>query len=111
MFTPVMLAELNTFVQKMHVDPSIKVVVFESADPDFFMNHHDVPHRLEVPDLPGAVPFFYFWPYLVEKMIKAPVLTIAKVRGRPRAQGFEFALACDMRFASREKALFSRGRG
>ena len=64
-------------------------------------------HRLEVPEVPGAQPFFYTWPYFVEKLVNVPVLSVAKVRGRARAQGFEFALACDMRFASREKALFS----
>lgn len=107
MFTPVMLAELNTLVERMYNDKDLKIVVFESADNDFFMNHHDVPHRLEVPDMPNAAPFFYFWPFMVQKIINSPVLTIAKVRGRARAQGFEFALACDMRFASIEKALFS----
>lgn len=107
MFTPVMFAELNVLAERMTEDQELKVVVFESSNPDFFMNHHDVPHRLEVPDLPGAAPFFYEWPRLVEKLAHAPVLSIAKVRGRARAQGFEFALACDMRFASKEKALFS----
>lgn len=107
MFTPVMLAELNTLAERLYKDKDLKIVVFESADQDFFMNHHDVPHRLEVPDLPNAAPFFYFWPFMVQKLINAPVLTVAKVRGRARAQGFEFALACDMRFAARKEALFS----
>lgn len=58
-------------------------------------------------DVPGAQAFFYNWPYFVEKFIHLPVITAAKVRGRARAQGFEFALACDIRFASRETGLFS----
>lgn len=107
MFDPWMFAELNMLADRMAKDENLKIVVFESADPDFFMNHHDVVHRLEVPDVPGAQSFFFHWPYFVEKLVHLPVLSVAKVRGRARAQGFEFALACDMRFASREKALFS----
>lgn len=107
MFDPLMYAELNVLAERLEKSAELRIIVFESADPDFFMNHHDVPHRLEVPEAPGAKPFFYTWPYYVEKMIHLPVLSVAKVRGRARAQGFEFALACDMRFASREKALFS----
>lgn len=107
MFDPLMFAELNVLLDKMAQSPELKIVVFESGDSDYFMNHHDVVHRLEVPEVPGAQAFFYNWPYFVEKLIHLPVLSVAKVRGRARAQGFEFALACDMRFASREKALFS----
>lgn len=107
MFDPLMFAELNVLLEKMADSPELRIVVFESADRDFFMNHHDVVHRLEVPDVPGAQAFFYKWPYFVEKLVNLPVLSVAKMRGRARAQGFEFALACDMRFASRERALFS----
>lgn len=107
MFDPWMFAELNMLAERMEKDSELKIVVFESADPDFFMNHHDVVHRLEVPEEPGAQSFFFHWPYFVEKLVHLPVLSVSKVRGRARAQGFEFALACDMRFASREKALFS----
>lgn len=107
MFDPLMFAELNVLVEEMEKSPDLRIVVFESADPDFFMNHHDVVHRLEVPDVPGAKAFFYNWPYFEEKLVHLPVLSVAKVRGRARAQGFEFALACDIRFASRERALFS----
>lgn len=107
MFDTLMFAELNALLEKMEKSPDLRIVVFESADRDFFMNHHDVAHRLEVPDVPGAQPFFYKWPYFVKRLVNVPVLSVAKVRGRARAQGFEFALACDIRFASRERALFS----
>lgn len=50
------------------------------------MNHHDVVHRLEVPEVPGAKAFFYNLPYFVEKLVHLPVLSVAKVRGRARAQ-------------------------
>lgn len=107
LFDPKMFAELNVLMDDIETDADLKVVVFESGDTDFFMNHHDVENRLSVPDQPGAMPFFGNWPKFVTRLAQSSVLSIAKVRGRARAQGFEFALACDMRFASRERAKFA----
>lgn len=107
MFDPQMFAELNVLMDDIEKDTDLKVIVFESADEDFFMNHHDVENRLTVPDQPGARPFFGNWPRFVTRLTQSSVISIAKVRGRARAQGFEFALACDMRFASRERAKFA----
>lgn len=107
LFDPTMFAELNVLIDDIEKDEKLKVVVFESGNDDFFMNHHDVDNRLDVPDQPGAMPFFGNWPKFVTRLAQAPVISIAKVRGRARAQGFEFALACDMRFASKERAQFS----
>ena len=107
LFDPKMFAELNVLMDNIEQDKDLKVVVFESADEDFFMNHHDVESRLEVPDQPGAMPFFGNWPRFVTRLAHSSVISIAKVRGRARAQGFEFALACDMRFASKERAQFA----
>jgi enoyl-CoA hydratase/carnithine racemase len=107
LFDPQMFAELNVLMDDMEKDDDLKVVVFESSDADFFMNHHDVANRLTVPDQPGAMPFFGNWPKFVTRLAQSSVVSIAKVRGRARAQGFEFALACDMRFASKERARFA----
>lgn len=107
LFDPKMFAEFNVLMDDIEHDKELKVVVFESSDDDFFMNHHDVEHRLEVPDQSGAMPFFGNWPRFVTRLAQSSVISIAKVRGRARAQGFEFALACDMRFASKERAKFA----
>jgi enoyl-CoA hydratase/carnithine racemase len=107
LFDPKMFAELNVLMDNIEKDADLKVVVFESGDEDFFMNHHDVENRLTVPDQPGAMPFFGNWPRFVTRLAQSSVISIAKVRGRARAQGFEFALACDMRFASKERAKFA----
>lgn len=107
LFDPKMFAELNVLMDSLEKDEDVKVVVFESSDEEFFMNHHDVENRLEVPDQPGAMPFFGNWPQFVTRLAQSSVISIAKVRGRARAQGFEFALACDMRFASKERAKFA----
>lgn len=105
MFDPWTFAELNVLLDDLEQSQTAKVVVFESDNPHFFMNHHDVPNRTLVPEQAGAKPFFYHWTDFVVRLAKLPIISIAKVRGRAWAQGFEFALACDMRFAS-EKALF-----
>ncbi|MFJ6826262.1 enoyl-CoA hydratase/isomerase family protein [Pseudomonas sp. NPDC090964] len=107
LFDPQMFAELNVLLDNIEKEENLKVVVFESGDTDFFMNHHDVENRLTVPDVPGAMPFFGNWPKFVTRLAQTSVISIAKVRGRARAQGFEFALACDMRFASKEHAKFA----
>ncbi|MDD9781496.1 enoyl-CoA hydratase/isomerase family protein [Priestia megaterium] len=107
MFDPWMFAELNTLMNEVEKDENLKVIVFESANEDFFMDHHDVENRTIVPDQEGAAPFFYEWPNFVTRLANSPVISIAKVRGRAWAQGFEFALACDMRFASKERAQFA----
>jgi enoyl-CoA hydratase/carnithine racemase len=107
LFDPEMFAKLNVLMDNIEKDSDLKVVVFESGDDDFFMNHHDVENRLNVPDQPGAVPFFGNWSKFVTRLAQSSVISIAKVRGRARAQGFEFALACDMRFASKERAKFA----
>ena len=107
LFDPEMFAELNVLMDDIEQDKDLKVIVFESGDEDFFMNHHDVENRLKVPNQPGAMPFFGNWPKFVTRLAQSSVISIAKVRGRARAQGFEFALACDMRFASKERATFA----
>jgi enoyl-CoA hydratase/carnithine racemase len=107
LFDPKMFAELNVLMGDIEKDENLKVIVFESGDDNFFMNHHDVENRTTVPDQPGAMPFFGNWPKFVTRLAQSSVISIAKVRGRARAQGFEFALACDMRFASRERAKFA----
>ena len=78
----------------------MKVVVFQSANPDFFIAHLDVVKAAEQPEVLGL------WRDFVLRLSSEPVVSIAKIRGRTRGIGNEFVLACDMRFASRQNALF-----
>ena len=48
------------------------------------------------------------WIDLTTRLTQAPAVSIASVRGRVRGAGSEFALACDLRFASLEKAVFGQ---
>ncbi len=100
MFVPSTIVELGTLMTDLEADPSVKVVVFQSANPDFFIAHLDVAKAAERPEALGL------WRDFVLRLSSTPVVSIAKIRGRTRGIGNEFVLACDMRFASRQNALF-----
>jgi enoyl-CoA hydratase/carnithine racemase len=100
MFVPTTIVELGALMTDLEADPSVKVVVFQSANPDFFIAHLDVSKAAQRPEVLGL------WRDFVLRLSSAPVVSIAKIRGRTRGIGNEFVLACDMRFASRQSALF-----
>jgi enoyl-CoA hydratase/carnithine racemase len=102
MFVPATIVELGTLMTDLEADPSVKVVVFQSANPDFFVAHLDVAKAAERPEALGL------WRDFVLRLSSTPVVSIAKIRGRTRGIGNEFVLACDMRFASRQSALFGQ---
>ena len=102
---PATIVELQALVSEIEMDQSLKVVVFEAADPDFFIAHFDTSKAAETPSSPGPTGFAP-WIDIVLRLSSAPVVSIAKIRGRTRGVGNEFILACDMRFASRQKAIF-----
>src|SRR5580765_8349171 len=100
MFVPATIVELGVLMTDLEADPSVKVVVFQSANPEFFVAHLDVAKAAERPEV------LDLWRDLVLRLASTPVVSIAKIRGRTRGIGNEFVLACDMRFASRHRAVF-----
>lgn len=106
LFAPSTILELQALVERADNDPGVKVLLFESADPDFFIAHFDASDPAASERTlggEGRSP----WAEVVQRLNVSPVVSIAKIRGRARGIGSEFALACDLRFASRERALFS----
>jgi enoyl-CoA hydratase/carnithine racemase len=99
-FVPSTIVELGELMTDLEADHSVKVVVFQTANPEFFIAHLDVAKAAERPEALGLWRDFVLW------LSSAPVVSIAKIRGRTRGIGNEFVLACDMRFASRQSALF-----
>ncbi|MFD3523455.1 enoyl-CoA hydratase/isomerase family protein [Streptomyces sp. NPDC058653] len=99
--------ELSEFVTRLEQDPDVRVVMFDSANPDFFLAHFDIaasaPETQE-PTRTGMHP----WLDVLSRLSRVPVATIASVHGRARGAGCEFVLACDLRFASRDHSRFSQ---
>jgi enoyl-CoA hydratase/carnithine racemase len=100
MFVPTTIVELGALMTDLEADPSVKIVVFQSANTDFFIAHLDVAKAAERPEV------LDLWRDFVLRLSSTPVVSVAKIRGRTRGIGNEFVLACDMRFASRQNALF-----
>jgi enoyl-CoA hydratase/carnithine racemase len=105
---PAMIAELSVLIGLIEADERLKVIVFDSSIPEFFMAHYDVlgdlRDSLEVP--PGPTGMHPFTDFLV-RLSRAPVVSVCSVCGRATGSGSEIALACDIRFASRENSVLS----
>ncbi|MGJ7497271.1 enoyl-CoA hydratase/isomerase family protein [Variovorax sp. RT4R15] len=101
--------QLNKVVTAIEADPHVRVVVFDSDVPNFFLTHYDfVPPLADTTSLPPGPTGLPQLPDMLVRISKAPVVSIALIRGRASGVGSELALASDMRFASREKAMLSQ---
>jgi enoyl-CoA hydratase/carnithine racemase len=93
---------LQGLLGRIDASSDIRVVVFESAIPDFYLSHFDLTGKLgNVLTAVGPSGL----PILLDtfvRLTKSPVVSIAKIRGCVRGASSEFVLACDMRFGSRE---------
>ncbi|HEY5850472.1 MAG TPA: enoyl-CoA hydratase/isomerase family protein [Lysobacter sp.] len=108
-YGPETMPQLNEVVTAMETDPKVKVVVFDSDVPDFFLTHYDfVPPLTDTTSLPPGPTGLPQLPDMLVRISKAPVVSIVSIRGRATGVGSELALASDMRFASREKAILSQ---
>src|SRR5258705_7830446 len=106
---PQFVLEFREIMTAIETDKQVKVVVFESAVNGFFLNHSDFTAKLEdLTGIPQGPTGLEAWPDILVRLTRAPVVSIAKVRGRATGNGSELALACDMTFVSREKAILSQ---
>src|SRR5215813_2467781 len=108
-FGPEAILQMKEIITALETDEQVKVVVFDSAVEGFFLNHSDFLGKLEdLTNLPPGPTGLQAWPDVLVRLSRGPVVTIALLRGRATGNGSELALACDMRFASREKAILSQ---
>jgi len=105
---PELVRDLVSLIQQAEADHANRVIVFKSADPDYFISHVDVTkikeYRQEAAKLVGEPSIGL----LFRRLSASPLVTIAQIEGRARGAGSEFVLACDMRFAARESAIFGQ---
>ena len=105
---PELVRDLVSLIRLAEADDSVKVVVFKSADPDYFISHVDLnrvaEYRAEAAALTGEASIASLFHHLSA----SPLVTIAQIGGRVRGAGSEFVLACDMRFAARGRAIFAQ---
>ena len=106
---PEFVLQFREIIAAIESDEQLKVVVFESAVEGFFLNHSDFDVKLEdLTAIPQGPTGLESWPDILVRLQRVPVVSIALIRGRATGNGSEIALACDMSFASREKAILSQ---
>ncbi len=108
LLVPELVRDLVSLIQRAEADDAIGVLVFRSADPDYLISHVDLTrvaeYRAEAAKLTGEASIALLFRHLSASRL----VTIAQIEGRVRAAGSEFVLACDMRFAARESAIFAQ---
>jgi enoyl-CoA hydratase/carnithine racemase len=105
---PELVRDLVSLIQRAEADDAVAVLVFKSADPDYFISHVDVTrigeYREAAVKLAGEPSLGLLFRYLSASRL----VTIAQIEGRVRGAGSELVLACDMRFAARESSIFGQ---
>ena len=106
---PQLVREFREIIMAGEADENVKVLVFDSAVESFFLNHSDfLADFKDLTSIPQGPTGLEAWPDILVRITRAPVVSIAMIRGRATGNGSELALACDMSFASREKAILSQ---
>jgi enoyl-CoA hydratase/carnithine racemase len=106
---PEMVKQFQEVIGALESDELVRVVVFDSAVDDYFLNHSDFTAKLEdLTALPPGPTGLAQWPDFLVRLTRLPVASIALIRGRATGNGSEITLSCDMSFASREKAILSQ---
>jgi len=109
LFDAALIVDLDRFGREAEADPDVRVVVVDSADPEFFIAHADVNLILNLPREPQPAPTeLSVFQRMVDRFRTMPKVTIAVIEGRARGGGSELVLSMDMRFAARGKALFAQ---
>jgi enoyl-CoA hydratase/carnithine racemase len=106
---PQFVLQFREIMATLEADEHVRVVVFDSAVDGYFLNHSDFLAKFEdLTSIPQGPTGLEAWPDILVRLTRAPVVSMALIRGPATGNGSEIALACDMSFASREKAVISQ---
>jgi enoyl-CoA hydratase/carnithine racemase len=105
---PELIRDLVSLIQRAEADDAVQVIVFKSADPDYFISHVDVTRIKENREAAAKLDGDASIGQVLRHLSASRLVTIAQIEGRVRGVGSEFILACDMRFAARESAIFGQ---
>jgi enoyl-CoA hydratase/carnithine racemase len=104
-----LVGQLQELLTEAETDDHLAVIVFDSADPEFYLAHWDIAADPALTDaLPSGPTGMHPWLDVLTRLSRLPQITVAALRGRARGAGSEFALAADIRFASRERAVLGQ---
>ncbi|TQR87953.1 enoyl-CoA hydratase/isomerase family protein [Mycobacterium hodleri] len=105
---PDMMRDLKDLLTELESNSTVNVVVFDSADPDFFLAHYDLGSDPAIAEALPSPTGYAAWVDITVRISKLSAVTISAIRGIARGAGSEFALATDIRFVSREKAVLGQ---
>jgi enoyl-CoA hydratase/carnithine racemase len=105
---PELIRDLVSLIQRAEADAAVQVLVFKSADPDYFISHVDVTRIKENREAAAKLDGDASIGQMLRHLSTSRLVSIAQIEGRVRGVGSEFVLACDMRFAARESAIFGQ---
>ncbi len=105
---PALVSDLVSLIELLDHGEPYRVVVFSSANRDFFIPHVDLTKVSEYRQAAAKLTGEPSLSLLLRRLSETKAITIAQIAGRVRGAGSEFVLACDMRFASRERAIFGQ---
>ena len=105
---PELIRDLVSLIQRAEADDTVQVIVFKSADPDYFISHVDVTRIKENREAAAKLDGDASIGLVLRHLSASRPVTIAQIEGRVRGVGSEFVLACDMRFAARESAILGQ---
>jgi enoyl-CoA hydratase/carnithine racemase len=104
-----MIRDLDRVGREIEADDAVRVAVFRSANPDFFIAHADVTLIQLMPkEPPPKAATLSPFHQMVDRFRTMPKATIGVVEGRARGGGSEFLLSLDMRFGALGRAVLAQ---
>src|SRR5881392_633782 len=109
LFDLALIGEMDRVGRELEADGDVRVVVFQSANPEFFIAHADVALIQTLPTtVPPKATRLGLFHAMVDRFRTMPKATIGKLEGRARGGGSEFLLSLDMRFGALGRAILSQ---